>query len=567
MTNPYVSELVGSLRSRYATETANMSMGEWITKNTTFKSRPFSFEGYGFQRAICDDLHPDMDVLKISQVGLTEVQLRKALGLGIRNPGMVGIFSLPNEDMYRRISQGRLAPILKADGVFAPREGDVRSMGTIQMGQSFLYVVAAIESAATSISADFVMTDEVDLSDQSALALFNSRLQNSVHRIKQRFSTPTWAGFGIHGTYSVSDQREYFCRCSACNHWQLPLFDGRFVKIEGVPRDKPLPDLDDATIAALPLHDAQVVCERCDAPLDLGNEEAREWVAAYPTRLNRRGYRVRPFSTSRLPPSYILNELVSYRRRDYVRGWWNTVVGEPYMDSKARLSEEDIRRCMDTEAIPEVSSDTPVYAGIDMGQVCHMVLGTDHGPFEFRVFKVSELNDVLEEIRARYKLVSGACDRHPYTPTAEEARDLTEGVVLPVEYRGEADLKFVEDADGMITHAQANRTRLLDSVTKTIRAKRFRFAGYGAQASVLIEHLRDNVREESPEKPAKYIKLTGNDHYFHALAFWMCAREIVSAKEALNDQIRESVFLGGLNMRLNVPLVGSGQGYGVLGNY
>lgn len=558
MSNRHVDEMVSSLRDKYATETLGMSMGEWICANTTVKRRPFSFAQYQFQKAIADDLHPDMDVMKISQVGLTEVQIRKACALCIRNPGMVGIFSLPDEKMYKRVSQGRITPLLTSDKIFAKGENDVRSMDTLQFGQSFLYVVNAVESAATSTSADFLFNDEVDISNQAALALFASRLQNSNHKIKQRFSTPTWAGYGIHGTYSVSDQREYLSRCSACNHWQLPLFDSRFVRIPDLSRDRVLTELDDGTIANLDLRHTQIVCEKCDAPLDL-DDPKREWVATYPTRTARRGYRVRPFSTSRLPVEYILNQLIDYRKRDYARGWWNTVLGEPYMDSKSRISEEDIRAVMDGEAVPQVTQGSPVYVGIDMGQVCHIVVGNDRGPFWFRTVKVNNLGDAIREIQARYTIVSGASDRHPYTPTSEEVRDITQGLILPVEYRGEADLKLVEDEFETVTHAQVNRTRLLDSVAKAIRTRAIRMAGYGTQQGVVIEHLRDNVREEHPEKPAKWIKLTGNDHYLHALAFFECAKQLVGARNQRSDERRMSVMLAGISLNMGGNLVGSGR--------
>lgn len=555
MNNPYVDDMVTHLRNKYARETMGMSMGDWICANTTTKSRPFSFSQYRFQKAIADDLHPDMDVLKISQVGLTEVQIRKACAICVRNPGMVGIFTLPDEKMYKRISQGRITPLLTSNKIFAKGENDVRSMDTIQFGQSFLYVVNAVESAATSTSADFLFNDEVDISDQSALALFSSRLQNSIHKIKQRFSTPTWAGYGIHGTYSVSDQREFMCQCSACNHWQLPDFTNRFVRIPGLDRERVLTELDDGTISDLDLPSAWVACERCDAPLDLDNAN-REWVATFPTRTARRGYRVRPFSTARLTPHYVLNELTSYRKRDYVRGWWNTVLGEPYMDEKSRISEEAIRAIMDGEAVPQVTQGSDVFVGIDMGQICHIIIGNERGPFEFRAVKVSDLMNTLREIRARFNIISGACDRHPYTPTAEEARDLTQGVILPVEYRGEADIRLIEDEFETVTHAQANRTRLLDSVAKAIRTRAIRMAGYGIQQGVLIEHLRDNVREESPEKPAKWIKLTGNDHYLHALAFFECAKQLVGARSVRSDEHRTVSMLAGISLNMGGNLIG-----------
>jgi phage terminase large subunit GpA-like protein len=48
-------------------------------------------------------------------------------------------------------------------------------------------------------------------------------------RITQKFSTPTFVGYGIDKSYKLTDQREYEIRCPACNHWQIPLFTPKFV--------------------------------------------------------------------------------------------------------------------------------------------------------------------------------------------------------------------------------------------------------------------------------------------------------------------------------------------------
>jgi hypothetical protein len=553
--NKYTSDLLHILESRYSVESAGMTTGEWICANTTHRSKPFSFKGYEFQRAIADDLHPELDCIKISQVGLSEIQQRKALALSVRNPGIVGIFTLPNEGMYRKFYQSRIKPLLEQDQVFAAREGDVRSMSLIQIGQSFLHVANATESSATSISADFVFTDEVDLSDQKMLALLSSRVQNSSYKIKQRFSTPTWTGYGIDATYSISDQREYFCRCHACRHHQIPLFNRNFVRLDGLPDSGELIELDDATILGLDTGSARIVCERCGADLDL-DDPNREWVASHPSRVNGRGYRVRPFTTGRLGVQYIFNQMLAYRRRDFVRGFVNTVLGEPFTDGNARLSEEAIRANMLTPAVPEVSKGTDVFVGIDMGQVCHMVLGRpgpDESvmPFEFRQVRVNDLLAEVKIIQENYNLIGGSCDRHPYTPTADELMKQTDGRIVPIEYRGQKEFNPVKAPDGEeILYWQANRTQIIDEVAKLVRTKKLPMAGYGAHGGLLIEHLRDMVREEDPEKPAVWTKLNGNDHYFHALAFLVASVRLPGVLAAYQKQeVRSTIALMGLNLQ------------------
>lgn len=534
MSNQHVAELYQRIKGRYSVDSLAMSMGDWICENTHLRGRPFSFKRYPFQKAIADDLHPSMDVIKPSQIGLSEIQIRKALAFVARNRGTTLIFTMPNEKMFERMSTTRIMPLVKDEKVFnlETRSGEkpTRSRGLMQIGESFLYVTGMTEGDATSISADVVFNDEVDLSNQAMLALFNSRLQNSDWKINQRFSTPTFNNFGVDQGYLASDQREYLCKCDACGHWSIPTFTRAFVDIPGLPDDlEHLAEIDETLIDSgrLDILNAQVVCERCRAPLDLGRESNREWVATYPSRTHARGYRVRPFSTDRLGPDYIIGQLLKYKARDYMRGFYNTVLGEAFTGGNARLSDADINMCFTARSMrPLVEKDIPTWIGIDVGQTCHLVVGQGESietlhVVEFRTIPVEELLIVVEELLATYNVIGGAVDRHPYTPTADALWSLSQGRIMPVEYRGQKELNIIKDELDPEIHryAQANRTALIDEVARLIRQHRIRFSGYGQQKSTITEHLKDMVRDENPEKPATWVKLTGNDHYFHALAF------------------------------------------------
>lgn len=563
MMNDHLKELLGRLQNRYSVDSVEMSMGEWLCQNTNLRGRPFSFKRYPFQRAIADDLHPNMDVIKPSQVGLSEIQARKALAFISRNRGTTLIFTMPNEKMFERMSTTRILPLVKEEKVFnlETRSGEkpTRSRGLIQVGTSFMYVTGATEGDATSISADAVFNDEVDLTDQQMLALFNSRLQNSDFKINQRFSTPTFNNFGVDQGYMVSDSREYLCKCDACGHWNLPTFSRSFVDIPGLPDDlEHLHEIDESLIdtGRLDLVNAQVICERCRAPLDLGREENREWVAQFPSRTHARGYRVRPFSTDRLGPDYIIAQLLKYKSRDYLRGWYNTVLGEAFTGGNARLSDADINMCFTPHMTkPDVDRSTPTWLGIDMGQVCHLVLGQGDSiealhVIEFRTIPVEELPAAVSEILATYNVIGGGVDRHPYTPTADALWELSQGRILPIEYRGQKELNLIKDEldPELILHAQANRTALIDEVARLVRLHRIRFSGYGQQKNTISEHLKDMVRDENPEKPATWVKLSGNDHYFHALAFLIGGVKLKEYQEGKYSDPRTTLHVEVANM-------------------
>lgn len=529
------TELYQSVETRFGAGSSTDSMGDWICTNTTIKKRPFSFEQYQFQKAIADDMHLDLSVKKCSQIGLTEVQIRKFLAMLTRGNSINGIFTLPNEKMFTRIYNGRIKPILEADSVFNPASAvaPVRRRDQIQIRDSFGYITGCTEGDATSTSADFLMHDEVDLSPQETLALYQSRLQNSDLQMTQKFSTPTFIGFGIDKSYALGDQREYVQRCTSCNHYQIPRFTPRFIHFDNFPFEvESYMDLTIDQINMLDLEHVYVKCEHCDARLDLGNPDLREWIATYPTRNNFRGYQVRPFSTSRLKPRYLFTQLAKYLDEGFPRGFANTVLGEAYTEKNAQIQRGDVEKCMAGQGnIPNISAETPVFLGVDIGFTCHITLSIDdeNGLPVFVLFETcsaSQLETRIQELRKIYTIVQGAADRFPFTPTVDALRDITGGLILPVQYRGSAALQPQKDELGSVTHYSANRTLLLDRIHTLINNHKLVLSGYTSQKETLITHLCDMVRDEQPDVEAVWKKITGADHYFHAMALSLLARRI-----------------------------------------
>ena len=525
-----------------------MTMTDWVCKNTTLRNRPFSIKGYEFQKKILDDMHPDLSVIKISQTGLTEIQLRKALAFLVRNNGTSLIFTEPNEDMFTRVSNSRVKPLVAKDKVFnTPMDKEnkaTRSIGMMQFGQSFLYLVPALETAATSIPADVVFNDELDLSDQKIISLFNSRLQNSKYKISQKFSTPSFPSYGIDLNWQTSDQQLYLCKCDSCGHWNSPEFHRDFIHLPGLPE---LGNLDEITVDMqdkMDFNDAYIMCEKCGAALDLANSDNREWVPQFPSRVNSRGYRVSPFCGDKLSLLYIFKQLWEYQKNEYKRGFYNTVLGTPYSDGTIQIPFEDIMACMTDQPNHIDPSDfEDCWVGIDMGQTCHVVIGRGSHKDHLEVIAMYEVNvkDIVQHCKdlvKRLPIRCGAIDRHPYEPTAREIFQATGGKIVPVEYRGAKDMNIVYDEYKTISHIQVNNTWFLDQFASKVRKRLIKISGYGHKKMVYAQHLREMVRDEVPGEPATWKKLSGNDHYFHASAFMTIAIQI---KELLRYSSEEEV--------------------------
>lgn len=550
MSNTFASQLLEKIDERFSIDSLNMSYSDWICKNTTLRSRPFSLEDYEFQRQIVDDMHPNLSCIKISQVGLTEIQIRKALAFLVRNNGTSVIFSLPDEDMYKKISAGRIKPIVDKDKVFnTPFDkemGVTRSMEMKQFGQSFLYIVAAIEKAATSISADMVLNDEVDLSDQSMIALFNSRLQGSKYKISQRFSTPSFPGFGVDADWQTSDQHHYKMRCQCCGKWCYPEFTDEFVHLHGRP-DLPLTEITEEMQDDLNFELSYIKCNHCGKQLDLGNPENRQWVSKYPNRTHSRGYAINPFVTANLDLSYIYTSMWRFYKRENKRGFFNTVLGQPYTDGSIQIPEEAIRACMEGQPStkPDLKGLTGIWVGIDVGQTCHFVIGdARQNIIAMYQMHVDKLVEHVEELCANNIVYGGAIDRHPYEPTADAVFKVSKGKIIPTEYRGQKETNAVIDAYGEVSHAQTNRTWMLDQFSGKVKRREITISGFGHYKEVFIAHLRNMVRNEEPEKEAEWIKLNPDDHFFHAGAFMNVAPDLHNMVEIKQKTEVRTMALG-----------------------
>jgi hypothetical protein len=557
--NSHLRDLLGGLEARYPDDATTMAMSTWLERNTRLRKTPFSFYRYEFQRRIADDLHPNMSVMKPSQIGLSELQLRKFLGMLKRTTSLTGIYTLPNEKMRDRISQTRIKPLVDSESVFngPTQDKPVRHKGLYQIDDSFGYVTGSTEGDATSIAADFLFHDEIDLTDDRLIGLFQSRLQGSSYRITQRFSTPTFFGAGIDATYSASDQHEYVHRCHGCGHYQIPTFHPKFLHLPGlVTNEEDLTQLADDEIDQINMEKSYVCCERCSRQLNLQDSMSWQWVATYPSR-SARGYRVRPFNVPHLiTVPYIFQQLQLRRQQGDIQGFHNTVLGEPYNDSKARIAEVDIIACMGSEAEQQPASGEPLGLGIDVGIICHIVLGTPSRTLRMWQVHQSVLIETIRGILDQYgnQIVAGCIDRHPYTPTAEEIRDFPDHPkkIMPVVYAPRSTpmpLNLAKDDFDEPSFYSVDRTRALDTVARLVRTRKVKFEGFGIHRQLVVDHLRGMVRIETKETTPIWKKITKEDHFFHALGYLFLAFRMRDVSVYRSDvDPRTNWFLMGSNV-------------------
>lgn len=536
--NIYAQELLRQADQRFNVDADDMPNSEWLCKNTKIRDKSFSFHKYPFQRALVDDKSKNAVTVKPSQVGVSEVYQRVALALLARNRHRKGIYAYPDDEMRKKNVQTRVMPLAETTKAFMPPPGQswVRSIALIEINKSFLYMTGSKVGDATSTDADFVFEDEYDLHDMSVAALYSSRLLNSDWKIMRYFSTPTYTEFGVDALYNQSDQMEYMIKCDSCNHWQFPLFEQKFIHMPGLPSDlESLLELTTDVVDrySIDLPGSYVCCERCRSQLDLGREDNRAWVAKYPSRVTMRGRKVNPFSVSTRPVLDIVSDLFKYKTLDFLRGFKNTTLGEAEDSSNSRIDESLIRAALKSGMIPTIDKEAPTWIGCDMGHTCHLVVGQGENAKKCRTIimeqvPLARIKERIQEVFSTYHVVGGMVDRHPESQVAKDIWTMTNGVVVPGEYRGdkEMNLIMVPDDKDKVDYVQINRTLHLDQVPRALRGSCLEFYGYGLLEAEIIAQLRNMVRMEEPEKPAVWNKLNPNDHFFHSLGFMYSAMKL-----------------------------------------
>lgn len=418
----------------------------------------------------------------------------------------------------------------------------VSSVDLLQLGSSFLYMTGSKVGDATSTDADFAFRDEYDMHNMQIAALFGSRLQNSDWKINRYFSTPTYTSFGVDALYAISDQMMYLIKCDSCNHWQFPLFEPKWLEVPGLPGDlNDLKEIDQGFIDShrLDLPGSYVCCEKCRTRLDLGREDNRAWVAKYPSRTSMRGRKINCFSVATRPPADIISELLTYKLADNMKGFDNSVLGEPIDGSTNRLSAADILACINNREVPEINRHMPTFIGLDMGHTCHLLVGQGDSIKEVKIILAEKvplafIRERIQQICNTYNVIGGCVDRHPESQVAKDLWELTSHRVVPAEYRGtlEINTKLQVGSDDIVEYIQVDRTTLLDEAARAIRSKWVQFNGYGALSNEIQAQFRNLAREENAETPATWVKLDQNDHFFHSLGFLLTSMKLRGYTEA-----------------------------------
>lgn len=527
------------LKAGASQATAISEISRWISENTFIAGKPYSYKHHEYQKKILDSEAREINTRKCSQVGLSELSIRKALALCGMIKNFTCIYTLPTAGFAATISKTRVSPVIQASPYLQNLITDIDNVEVKQFGNgSFLYLKGAASSnAPISIPCDLLVHDELDFSDPLTISQYQSRLTHSLYKMKFRLSTPTIPGKGIDYEFQRSNRYFNFVRCNHCSHFFIPSYY-EHVRIPGYTGE--LMDITKKNLHTVAYSKAFVECPNCGKEPDLGPEH-REWVCENPTDNHvADGVQVSPFDAPRIiTPGYLVEASTAYTN---IAEFVNFNLGLPYFSQESVLSPDEMRGTIISNRWDGLYSTV---MGIDLGKTCHICVAGCAPDGAMQVLHLEAvplqlLRERYKELRAYHRVRVAVIDSLPYTDTvlALQAIDQNLWASVYTNTKG-TDLFTVrqrdEDAEaGLQSLRQINvaRDRTFDALMAFIRSGQFSKVTC-AHDDEFVAHCTDmrrvkdwNVRNQAIE--FRWIKSeSADDHYWFALSYAFLAKHII----------------------------------------
>lgn len=520
--------------------TAISEISRWISDNTMSAGKPYSYLNHEYQKKVLDSEAREVNTRKCSQIGLTEVSVRKALAMCGMIKNFTVIYTLPTAGFAATVSKTRVAPVIQDSQYLKGLLTDTDNMEVKQFSNgSFLYLKGAASSnAPISIPCDLLVHDELDFSDPLVISQYQSRLTHSPYKMKFRLSTPTIPGKGIDYEFQRSKRYFNFVKCDHCGFHFIPDYY-EHVRIPDYTGD--LRDITKRNLHLYDYNDAYVKCPSCGGKPDLGPDH-REWVCENPDDKHvADGIQVSPFDAPRIiTPGYLIEASTAYTN---IAEFVNFNLGLPYFSQESVLAPDEIKGVIINN---RYEGSTSTVMGIDLGKICHICVAACSYDGAMQVVHLEAvplqlLREKYKELRAKFRVRTSVIDSLPYTDTVLALQALDPYNLWASVYtntRG-TDLFTVKKKDeepetGLQQMRVINvaRDRTFDALMAFIRSGQFSKVSC-EQDDEFVAHCTDMRRVKDWNMRSQVIEFrwikseAGDDHYWFALSYAFLAKHIV----------------------------------------
>src|SRR3990167_529882 len=469
----------------------------WVLDNELINEnqQPFEFDDHRFMLQPYADSSPDQVIMKSAQVGWSVAAILKSVHAAALLKLNV-IYILPTRNASGEFVVPKVNPMLQRNPSLAALVKSTDNKSLKQVGDRFIYFKGAFHRGeAVSTTADLVIADEFDISDQAVLTTYESRLQASKYAWFWRFSNPTIPGFGVHELFQESDQMTWFVTCPHCGYeWYMEFERGE--RSHHVDVEKGI-----------------YACGKCLKEMPDDDRQSGRWIARYPNR-TRRGYHISQLIVPWVPAKKIVQQ--STKSPDFFN---NFVLGLPYQASELLVNRDSILGCLSRD----VGKRQDFVLGVDNGLIKHWVLGNREGILAYG--KTEHWEDIERMIKT-----------YNATTVIDALPDFTIPQQLVQKYRGKVhvhyyvhnakDIDVSRTGDGMKQGViQSDRTKIFDQVAAEFNSRNFAIYVGEHAMNDYIYHWENMYRivEEDPrgiERGKWETKENRPDHWAHATVYY-----------------------------------------------
>jgi len=489
----------------------------WVLDNELINEnqKKFEFDNHRFMLQPYSDSSPDQVIMKSAQVGWSVLAILKSIHAANFLKLNV-IYVLPTRNAMHDFVIPKVNPMIDRNPAILKMLNGSNSTSLKNVGDRFIYFRGAFHKGeAISTTADLVISDEHDISDQGVLIIYQSRLQASDYGWFWRFSNPTIPAFGVHELWQESDQMHWFVTCEACGHEHFMGFEK------------------DDTLNNHYVDERNVIfaCGKCHKEISNKARKNGRWWALYPKR-KRRGY----WLSQMIVPWVSAAKILQQQKDMNIETFHNMVLGLPYQASEFQLNADAIHRA----TRPGLADKTDVIIGCDSGKTKHYVIGNKQGIFLYGT--ATEWDDI-ERLIIMYNA----------TAVIDALPDFTVPEQLARKYPGRVFVHYyTHNAKGMDTSVRnegsnfgridSDRTKIFDLFAAEVANQSIRFYMpfkelLGSDNKGFVYHLGNIYRIVETDtkgiQRAIWVKKENKpDHWAHAAIYWRVGvSQILSSSE------------------------------------
>lgn len=468
-------------------------MSLWSLTNRWIRGKRFSYAGHEYLRGIYNDRHNEIVIKKSAQCGASEYFISEAFFTAEK--GYVVMFLFPADAQLYDFSHSRIGPSIQDSPYLSDRVRGVDNVGLKQIGRGFVYFRGMQSNTKVkSVDADLLLFDEYDEMPEQQIVLAQKRVGHSRLKFKRYASTPTVPEMGIDALYEASDRRRWHIKCEHCGLWQPLTFD-----------------------ANVDLKTATIVCSKCRQPVD--RLQRGEWVAEFPSR-SVHGYHISKLFCARTAISELVDNSLKTRAFE-VQEFYNSDLGEAYVVSGGRMTDEMLTACIDDYLMPGTGTRTTM--GVDIGKDINVRI-SEHRANGIKtaayIGTVKEFED-LDILMAQYDVSMCVVDAQPEVRKSMEFCSRWPGRAFRCYYlpsdTGRGEYFEYDIDDQKIT---ANRTVAGDTMTNRFKQRTNRIPKNARDIPGYFDQMKAPVRmykkDDRGTEYAIYVEGNKADHYFHA---------------------------------------------------